>query len=414
MDLNALAGLVAGKSPDVGTRSPNLRLGVSAGVNGADRAGTIRVVLDGVTVPGVATLGGEFPVGTPVWLLETGGMLLALGASGGGSGGPRNRIINGDFSVNQRAFTSTTTTNTYGFDRWQHYTNGGTVTFSAQTPALGELPESARAFLRVVTSGQASASDYAHIGQPIESVRTLSGKTATVSFWARAASGTPKVAVEFQQIFGSGGSPSSTVFTYAGQVTLSTSWTRYSVTVAVPSITGKTLGTDADRLLAVVWASGGSDFNARTGSLGLQNVTVDFWGVQVEAGSAASPYEQKSYVDELRACQRYYFRIGGEGAATYARLSSPGAASLSTMAYPVAWFPVPMRTRPTSMGANGSHGLDHSGAIVAVTGLAVSNSTKFNATIAASTTGGLTASSIPYVLACNNDANAWIDFSAEL
>jgi hypothetical protein len=83
MDLNALASMVAGKTPDVGTRAPSLRLGVSAGPNGADRAGTTRVTLDGVTVPGVASLVGPVTAGVPVWLLETGGMLLVLGVDGG-------------------------------------------------------------------------------------------------------------------------------------------------------------------------------------------------------------------------------------------------------------------------------------------------------------------------------------------
>lgn len=44
-----------------------------------------------------------------------------------------NYIINGAFDINQRAFTSTTTNNTYGFDRWKFGGDGtGTVTHSAQ------------------------------------------------------------------------------------------------------------------------------------------------------------------------------------------------------------------------------------------------------------------------------------------
>lgn len=79
MDLNPLAARVAGKTPDKGTRTPRLRQAVSAGPHPADRAGTIRVTIDGTTVPGVSTLAGPIPAGHPVWLLETGGMLLVLG-----------------------------------------------------------------------------------------------------------------------------------------------------------------------------------------------------------------------------------------------------------------------------------------------------------------------------------------------
>lgn len=79
MDYNPLAARVAGKSPDKGTRRPRLRQAVSAGPNPADRAGTIRVTIDGTTVPGVSTLAGPIPAGQAVWLLETGGLLLVLG-----------------------------------------------------------------------------------------------------------------------------------------------------------------------------------------------------------------------------------------------------------------------------------------------------------------------------------------------
>lgn len=83
MDLGPLAAAIAGRTPDTGTQTPNLRLGVSQGTNPADRAGTIRVLLDGTVVPGVTTLCGPVPTGTPVWMLETGGMLLVMGIDGG-------------------------------------------------------------------------------------------------------------------------------------------------------------------------------------------------------------------------------------------------------------------------------------------------------------------------------------------
>jgi hypothetical protein len=218
----------------------------------------------------------------------------------------RNRIINGDFSVNQRAFT-TGTAGGYCFDRWIMNVSDGTVTHSTQTPALGDLPESAKAFARVITTGQTLASAVAYLTQRVESVRTLSGKTVVVSFWAKAATGTPKVAVAFTQQFGSGGSPSTAVDTYAAQVTLSTAWVRYSVSVALPSIAGKTLGTDSyDHLGVRLWTSAGSNFNSITGSLGIQSATIDFWGVQVEEGSVATPFEVEEYGANLRRCQRYY------------------------------------------------------------------------------------------------------------
>lgn len=224
----------------------------------------------------------------------------------------KNKIINGDFFINQRALTSTTSAG-YGFDRWAQAFSTGTSTYSAQTFTPGTAPVSGyegATFARIVTATQSGAGGYSLLKQPIESVRTLAGQTATVSFWAKAATGTPKVAVEFAQNFGAGGSPSAEVDTYAGQVTLSTSWARYSVSVTVPSISGKTIGTTANTsdLTVALWVSAGTTFNSRTGSIGIQNNTFDIWGVQVEAGSSATDFQTATgnYQGELAACQRYY------------------------------------------------------------------------------------------------------------
>jgi hypothetical protein len=224
---------------------------------------------------------------------NTGGTVVGAWESVAASAG--NKIINGDFGINQRAFTSITSGGVYGFDRWKQDANGGLPTYTPQTFTPGTAPVSgyeAQNFARVAISGQSAVGDYAYLIQPIEDVRTLAGQTSTVSFWAKATSGTPKVAVEFQQNFGSGGSPSTAVSVPAGQVTLSTAWQRYSVTVAIPSIAGKTIGTTANTssLGLLLWTSAGTTFNARTGSLGIQSATIDFWGVQVEAGSLATPF----------------------------------------------------------------------------------------------------------------------------
>jgi hypothetical protein len=238
--------------------------------------------------------------------------LTAYSTTAQTTAGFRNAIINGDFRINQRAFTSTTTNGTYGFDRWVLVTNNGTCTYSTQAFTVGNAISGYEPInhARMVTSGQTLAGAYSLLVQKIEDVRTFAGQTITISFWAKATSGTPKVAVETEQYFGAGGSPSANVTTYAGQATLSTSWNRYSVTVAVPSISGKTLGTTAGSSFFELnlWTSAGTDFNARTNSLGIQSTTIDFWGVQVEAGSVATPFEQRPIGTELALCQRYYYK----------------------------------------------------------------------------------------------------------
>lgn len=273
--------------------------------------------------------------------------------------GFRNAIINGDFRINQRAFTSLTA-GAYFFDRWTFGNNTGTVTVSSQSFTVGSPAatgyESAT-FARQVTSGQSGVDALAYIAQNIEDVRTFANSTITISFWAKAASGTPKVAIELIQGFGSGGSPSSTVFTYVSQVTLSTSWTRYSVTTTVPNINGKTIGTTANTssLQLQLWTSAGSNFNSRTGTLGVQNNTFDFWGVQVERGSVATPFEQRPIQTELALCQRYYFQ-----STTTLPLSMPLiAVGATNVNYCTFSFPVQMRSAPNvavySVVAEGHH-----------------------------------------------------------
>jgi hypothetical protein len=168
----------------------------------------------------------------------------------------KNKVINGDFFINQRAFSSTTANATFTVDRWQTALAGGTVTTSVQNFTLGAAPVAgyeSKQFLQIVSTGQSASTDFASTRTYIESVRTLAGQTATLSFWAKATSGTPKIGATFEQRFGTGGSPSSEVLTVATAQTISTSWARYSFTINIPSIAGKTIGTTNDGYLGFLF-----------------------------------------------------------------------------------------------------------------------------------------------------------------
>lgn len=253
----------------------------------------------------------------------------------------KNKIINGDFNINQRAFTSTTS-NAYGFDRWLQVRTNGTVTYSTQSFTLGTAPVAGyegRNFARQVVSGHTgSASDYAVIVQRIENVRTLAGQTATLSFWAKADTANLKVAIMVRQSFGTGGSPSADNDTYAGQATLTTSWARYSVTLSVPSINGKTIGSNNDDGLHIFFfTSAGSTYNSLTGSLGSQNGTFDFWGVQLEAGAVATPFTTATGTlqGELAACMRYYEKMANTNRLVWSGYVVNGSNYYTTVYYKV-------------------------------------------------------------------------------
>ena len=270
----------------------------------------------------------------------------------------KNKIINGDFGINQRGFTTTTTNNLYTFDRFQSKATDGTSTFTAQTFTPGTAPVAgyeATNYLDIASTGQTLTSARTALAQQIESVRTFANQTVTISFWAKAASGTPSVAYYVTQGFGTGGSPSSTVVTNGNKVAITTSWARYSFTVAIPSIAGKTIGTNKDDFFAIlIVTSAGSDFNTHTNSLGIQTTTISIWGVQVEAGSTATPFQTATGTKqgELAACQRYYYRIPALTAAD--RYLGNGVAYSATASLIGFTYPVTMRMRPTALEQSGT------------------------------------------------------------
>ena len=327
----------------------------------------------------------------------------------------KNKIINGDFNINQRSFTSTTTSGTYGFDRWLFTNVGGTGTYTTQAFTLGAAPVAGyegKNFASVQTSGQSGTSDLTIFRQYIESVRTFAGQTVAVSFWAKAASGTPKVAVELAQTFGTGGGGSADVTNYAGQVTLSTSWARYSVTVALPSIAGKTFGANPDDSLRLnLFLSAGSTLNSRTGSLGLQTNTFSFWGVQVEYGSYATPFQTAtgSIQGELAACQRYYYRQPVNSA--YVTLGSTWVYS-ATESFAVIPVPVTMRVSPSALEFSTLAHQD-TGGITAITAAVFTENSSQQISVKFTTGGGLTTGRAGRVLT-NNSTSGYLAFSAEL
>jgi hypothetical protein len=277
---------------------------------------------------------------------DTNGTLnLAAGAQWAAG---KNRIINGNLAVNQRNFTSNTTNNSYNFDRFLQANSGGTVTVTPQLFTAGAAPVAgyeAKNFVRIVTASQSAAGDYALYGQKIEDVRTLAGQTATVSFWAKASTGTPKIGVTLDQYFGTGGSASAAVVNTVATQTITTSWVRYSFAITVPSISGKTIGTDNNSALSLYIATSVGTTLVAAGypNTGIQNITVDIWGVQVEQGSTATAFQTASGTiqGELALCQRYYWRQNGINKPLGVGFNYTGTVAVGTV-----YLPVEMRATP--------------------------------------------------------------------
>jgi hypothetical protein len=333
----------------------------------------------------------------------------------------KNKIINGDFGINQRNFTSITATG-YGFDRWRYDFSTGTNTYTTQTFTLGTAPVAGyegKNYAQVAITGQTLSSAYTIFQQNIEDVRNFAGQTVTISFWAKASSGTPSIGLEMPQVFGSGGSPSSPVLTnIVGSVTTSTTWTRYTKTFNVPSISGKTIGTDANTsyIQLQFWLSAGADYATRASSIGINTATFQIWGVQVEAGSAATAFQTATGTiqGELAACQRYYYRSSSAAGNPYSLFTQSFGANSTTQVYCSTRLPVTMRVAPTAVEYANLQVADGTN-LTAVTTVAIDNNTTTQdiAASAFNVASGLTQYR-PYAARGNNSSSAYLAYTAEL
>jgi len=262
--------------------------------------------------------------------------------------GFRNKIIDGDFNF---WFEGTSqSVNGYGSSTmWYKGVIGSTVVHSRQefTPGQTDVPGNPTYFSRTVVSSVAGAANYILILQRLEDVKALAGKTMTFSFFAKA-DAVKSVAIDFAQMFGTGGSP--TVYGIGSQkVQLSTSWNKYSVTVDLPSVSGKTIG-DGNYLAARIWFDAGSDYDTYTDSLGQQSGTFDTAQVQFEEGSVATEFEHRPVWLELSLCQKYYFATDKVSLISRAYDATQGSNI-------TVWFPVVMRTSPTCTVSNDTGGV---------------------------------------------------------
>jgi len=258
----------------------------------------------------------------------------------------RNRIINGLFDVWQRGTSfAAIATGTYTADRWVYTQTGagGTRSVSQQSNALGTLigGMQAKQFLRmdITVLGSATAQT---IGQRIEDVRTFAGETVSISCMVKGTL-TGAVTLNLLQNFGTGGSPSATVTTAVGTYTPTASWVRKTFTVAVPSISGKTLGSTADTHYLELQFDAGN----KTGQL-------DIWGVQLEQNTTATILEREPIAQTVAKCQRYYFSV------TYAA-GSYLVTGQAWATYSWLWthpLPVSMRVVPTAATVSGVNALN--------------------------------------------------------
>jgi CheY-like chemotaxis protein len=257
----------------------------------------------------------------------------------------RNRIINGDMRINQRAATSLSITQSaattqYLFDRWGSVTNQvtGYFTDSVQTLTTSDTPYQYgfRSSMRCTATTGAALPAYIYpIYQVIEANNLTDlqwgsayGASVTVSFWFRsnmAAGSTGSMSLR-NAFASSTWALYNTTFTVVG----GGAWQYVVITVPPPaSGTNWFTGTGAGiEFLPLAINAGGSAAGWTTGSAstGFSGQTtwwtttgnyVEITGVQFEKGLTASPFEFRSYGAELALCQRYFQIINATGGQNY-------------------------------------------------------------------------------------------------
>jgi hypothetical protein len=208
---------------------------------------------------------------------------------------------------------------------------------------------------------------------------------------------------------------------------VTTSWNKVSLTF-VPDTTGPLDDDNAGSFQFGIWLHAGSDFTdgtfasntwaARTNGNRVYSSATSFFdstsrtffitGVQLEVGETATPFEHRSFGDELARCLRYYEEWGGEDA--YQPFGYFEAAS-SDLGYLVLHFSE-KRDGPTVTVSNASHFHTTRSAIVP-TSFSFSQPATTHVFCTIAKVGGFASGQI-YSWRANNSTAARIYFNAEL
>jgi hypothetical protein len=319
-----------------------------------------------------------------------------------------NAIINGAFEINQRGFTTGTTSGQFVADRFSTTatsTSGFTASLVSNAAEAG-VPQAIPNLVTVAGTITDAANGVITLIQRIESVRTFAGQTVTLSFYAKG-SASGSIGVRLIQNFGSGGS-AAVVQTRTQSIT--TGFERYEFVFNLDSIAGKTIGASnqlflgIDKNIGTAIVGGGYNPNF-TGTLSIT-------GVQLEEGTVANDFRRNanSLQGELAACQRYYVRYV-PGASAFSRWCYADSLS-TTEAFGYFYLPVEMRAVPTSIDLLNVAFINFAGSAFAVTPAISSVSTKTTVTCSGTGTG------IPSgqfgAFGSNATTNSFIGFGAEL
>lgn len=342
--------------------------------------------------------------------------------------GRKNLVINGAMQVAQRGdeTTGVTSSGYYCVDRFRFGRSTGTYTISQEDDG----PEGFAHSYKILTTSAGSelAGNYQIFEHRLEGrnlQHMLKGSSAakevTLTFYVKS-NVTGNYQVNLRDI------DNDRQVGAAFSVDTSATWEKKVVTF--PADTTGSFDNDSNVSMNIEWFLGaGSNFQggsiptsweASTNTDRAANVDVDlaetvnnyiqFTGVQLEVGDSASPFEHRSFSEELALCQRYFFAEPNTD--TYHNICQ-GFYSASTLFIGNKHLPVPLRTDPVistsgTYQCSGTTGLDASNIIIVDSAGSDVTTVQVRATVSGATAGQGS------VLRNKNDANATFFLSAEL
>ena len=343
----------------------------------------------------------------------------------------RSLIINGAMQVDQRnagvAVTGITSGVTFVADRWAFEVGTcGTWTVQQVASSIAGFGKAVR--VTCTSSASLSAGSYVHLytsleGQDVQQLLkgTTNAKDLSLSF-PILCDDTKTFVVEIRDrdndrhICGtmtvtSGGVEQDVSFNFAGDTTGSfddDNNQSFQMIIWLAAGSNYSSGT-----LATSWASR-VNANRAVGASNLADATSNYFeitGVQLEVGDTASPFEHRSYGDELARCQRYFttFRPETSAGVTHAGFANTNNRS-TTNRYAVVHFPTEMRIRPT-LSSSGSFNAFTAATSTGITEFIMNGGTKHSAEIVVVVPANGSVGDGGWV---RINANAYVNFDAEL
>ena len=265
----------------------------------------------------------------------------------------RNIVINGNMLIAQRGTGASTANSGFAVDRWKNISN--TTDFSAQQSSVVPSGQEFTKSLHITpTATKAhSSSDYFFTSHYVEGYNigglgygTSGAKTITISFWVRSSkTGTYSLGMK----------NSVANRSRQNEYTISVADTWEKKTIVVPGETTGSWPVDNTRGIAFdfclagqaaatssvnTWLPNNSNMSSNQVNF-FDNTNNNFYltGVQVEVGSEATEFDNRSYGEELSLCQRYCFQLNGND---YAAMGMKDQ-NLEVL-FP---FPATMRSQPS-------------------------------------------------------------------